>query len=490
MGGLFSHVFVTSDLLKALLSIPLFIFLPYVFGSSIIPSSLIPIKNSTIFFTLSWLVGVIAITFVAIFLESINFLEMNFFVIFILITCIVSSLIRNVYHNKPTLSNNNLFFVDRSKIKKHGSFFLVLFLSLSFPLLIVWGNQFPTSFAGDELRFTLSALKLMDNSFLPQIGPYFPYHSLLQAFASVLFNTHPISFVWSGIFLMYVLFSASMYLFVYYVSGNQSLSIIATIFALSAFYSKTINLSRFVPMTWVYALFPLFLLCVYSFDNWRVFLPKKNLILRLFVVSIFSLPIYYVFCSNIIPGLNYFPVLRLIALVILWLFSFLSLYKIFDPIGSFMVSSLSCGLVFLHHDLALIGVTLIYLIIFLLSVKNYDLNLFHKISYILMFLVLVTTLMFEYFPIPEKYKVSYFGIDVLIKQNILFESYTIFILIFSFIALTYCTIKRLDLILCVSTIVVLALYFVDISFTIRVMIFLTPLLCYFASRFFKDLLWN
>jgi hypothetical protein len=145
-------------------------------------------------------------------------------------------------------------------------------------------------------------------------------------------------------------------------------------------------------------------------------------------------------------------------------------------------------LVFLHHDLAVIAITIIYLTVLLNLVKDYNLRVFHILSYAMIILAMIGVFSFEYLPIPDKYLASYFDIDMLAKSNILVSSYSPVILLFSAIGTIYCLIKRIELTLCVPLIMVLALYFINISLTIRVMIFLTVFMSYFSARVFKSLL--
>ena len=481
VGGTIAYLTPISDELKTFLALPMFVTLPFLFGDSITPRRLLA-KNTFIQrLLLLWLLGLSSLTIIAMIMDSVGLFNIHLYVGLLIIICAIRVL-KDCLSSNTMPSNFALSFSQGSKsLKRALPILVVLLLVTALPAFLLSKTSFPTFIAGDELRFSLGALRILDCSLIPQLGPYFPYLSIMQAISSILFNTPPISLAWGGIFLMYAAFSLGVYFFAFEFSGRRSVSFLAAVFAAYAFYSKTINLTRFVPMTWVYVLFPFFMLCIYKACQRTIKTVTKKDIIVFALVSAISLLVFYYFCSNLLPTSNYSPALRAVFFGFLFLFSFFSMRSVFDRSDSFLVGSLASSLAFLHHDLALIGVGLIYLFILLYQSRQYSPKFFYKVVFLIVLLMIVGSLSFGYLFSIDSY-ISYFGIDAITKLDILLYSYAIPILVLSVVGAVICFVRRHDSIIPVFFVAVLMLYFLDISISIRAMIFLTIFISYLCAQ--------
>ena len=497
------------DIVKAFLGFPAFVILPYLLGNLILRLLTLKFFNKYSYLEkllLSWILGLFSITLFAIVLESINLLNVYSFTTFLIVICVIKVAVTvffgdknsatalkvvctsrnplNLLHkkgdNKTTFKLRLPGFGKNTVAKFAFPFMILLILSASLAYLLLWNSSFPTSFAGDELRFTLGSMRIIDNSLLPQLGSYFPYLPLMQAVCGVLFNVHPISFAWAGVFFIYPIFSLGIFLLTYEISKKTFVSFVSALFAVSAFYSKTINLTRFVPMTWVYVVFPFIALIIYRGLS-KIKKVEKNELIKFTLISPVVVLLFYFFSSNLLPTLNYSPLLRVAFLLVLWLFSFASLRVNFDNVDSFLLSVSLAALVFLHQDLASIAVALVYTFMLFYLISKYSVKLLRRTVYPVSLLTVICLVFSEYLPIPSKYMISYFGIQNAQKLGLLMFSYGPILLIFSLIGVVLCFIKRKDLPFIVLFLVSLVIYFLPASLSIRATIFLTLFLSYFGS---------
>jgi hypothetical protein len=507
-----SNFLPVPNIFKAFLGFPAFLILPYLLGNLILKLLMLKFFDKYSFLenlALSWILGLFSITFFAIVLEGVNLLNVYSFTMFLIIICLIKVTIEVFFRNEKssttletfevicTIRNplNHLHKKDENKttfnltlpnIRKNPvakfvfPFLILLIFSTSLAYLLMSASNFPTSFAGDELRFTLGSMRIIDNSLLPQLGPYFPYLSLMQAVCGVFFNVHPISFAWVGSFFMYTLFSLGVFLLFYELSKKTFVSFVGALFAVSAFYSKTINLTRFVPMSWVYVVFPLIALIIYRALN-KIKKVEKNELIKFTLLSPGVVLLFYFFSSNLLPTLNYSPLLRVAFLLVLWLFSFASLRVNFGNTDSFLLSASLVALVFLHQDLASIAVAFVYTFMLFYLISKYNVKLLRRSVYIVALIAVICLVFSEYLPIPSKYVISYFGIQNAQKLGLLMFSYGPLLLFFSLVGVILCFIKRKELPFLVLFFVSLVIYFLPASLSIRATIFLTLFLSYFGS---------
>jgi len=465
------------------LGFPLFFILPFLVGC-VLPNIFYKGQNFITKILISWFFGLFIIVFLSITLENLAFLN-----IYILNAVLIAICTMNVATN--VIFNRTTFWLPIIEKSTHFDYrkllplSVIILISIAFTCILLWNSPFPTTFAGDEFEFTLGAFKIIDSGLLPQLGAYFPYVPLLQAVSSVFYNVHPIVFVWSGTFFLYALFSIGVYFLALEINYRPSVAVLSALFAASAFFIKTINLARLVPMSFVYVVFPIVLLLAYRALKQTV--PTSKFGLKFFFVVSPVILAFIVISPSLLSTLNYAPVTRIVALAAIFVTIFVSLRLVFSNSTSLQLSVAFLSVLFLHQDLALIADLLIYGLMLLYVVKSFYSRYFYR-AIIVMLLLLFTFFVISNFAsfsfLSQFFSTSYFGIDSIQKLVLLGYCYYVLPLIAVIAVVYYLLERKIDYLpFALLFLAVLLIYFIPASLSIRSMVFLTPFFAFFTADF-------
>jgi hypothetical protein len=276
-------------------------------------------------------------------------------------------------------------------------------------------------------------------------------------------------------------------LFIRSITKNKSASLLSAIIAVSAFYSKVVS-PEYRPMTYVWLLFPYALLLIRQcFNDQKIKNYKKFNLFYVLLVPIIILTCSYFLVTGPISTLNYDPIPRTIYLTALWIITFTCLKIILDVKESFSVSLLIVAFIFIDHPVGYVasGILCAYLCLHLIKIHSDQ--WFYLISTLSLF-IMFNYVFLSYFwrVLPENmYITTYFPIGFWEKIEIIFQSYTPVILFFSAIGLCF-LIKRNrgeeNVFLYLIFFGILCLYFLNASIFIRILVFLTPFIAYFATH--------
>lgn len=378
IGGI-CYLLPIPDIIKAFLALPTFITIPYLLGESITPKKLL-FKNSIVSNSaLLWMIGLIFLTISAMLLETVDLFNIYSYILLIF-AIIALKMIYGLVTGKLS-SLYNLQDIKKD-IKGHYREIILILLIISLPLTILMGlSPFPTNTADDSFRFSLGAQQIITNSEIPQIGVYFPFFEIIVALISTIFNIHPIILFWSGSFLSYSFYAFGMYLLAYHLSKSKQFSLIMVLLAVFPFYSKAMNLYRFIPQTWIYIVFPFALYMIY-----RILYQDKDEIdvkkcIKFGILSLLIIFVQYKFSFDFLPSTNYEPPARILYFLIFWAFCILILKIVFNSSISFTIGSIIGFLIFLHHPMSFIFVSLLMVYIFMYLLSRYNLTYFYVVNY-------------------------------------------------------------------------------------------------------------
>jgi len=292
IGLFFFHMANVPELYKSLISLPSFFVLPYLVGWASLNVSVkgkVFIVNSCIIerTILLWIIGTI---FLILFVYTLGFLDLWMiakyaYLIVISYIIFISFLIKDIiwtqFDTSWELAKYNpkllLFLVFPGLTNV-----LITKLYLPFPL-IGYNFMIPTVIYQPVVR-------LIEDGFVGG-GQTIPV--ILTALSSMIFDIEPLSFIWSAPFLLVLIFSIGLFIFVKGVTNNMLVSFLAVFIGVFIFSGSNICFDSFCynyrSNTILYALFP-FMLYMFRKNIQRIEGPIKtrDIFILFFTITFFS----------------------------------------------------------------------------------------------------------------------------------------------------------------------------------------------------------
>jgi hypothetical protein len=211
-------------MLKAFLSLPSIIILPCLFGFfMILPARKYSLDKPNDAFSvsfLSWLLGIYVLCVLAIWLQSANQCSLLFPILFGGV--LFSLLTEKKFPESAFHINYNPKFVKLLIIASLIGVLPIIIASFNVPFPIFGLNHdLPRIIVQPTLR-AINDNYFMVNTRHPEV--------LLSTFACKLYNIDPLSFAWTARFLLGIVFSIGIFLFIYEISSNTLLSLLSVLF--------------------------------------------------------------------------------------------------------------------------------------------------------------------------------------------------------------------------------------------------------------------
>lgn len=298
VGSSISYVLPLPELVKALLALPVWLIVPYFFGSSInlvlshFKLSLFTGFSSIVFSLLSGIFGLIVLTFV-LDLAGLSFILSNLYLLLLGISFL--------YLIVRTFAGVGMNFqITREIGKKYLPILLFCLLVSTIPALMKvsvpgfpYGTVETISIPFEQYQ---PALRFMEYGYLQH---YRVYDFVSLGVCSQLFNLDPLSFIWASPFVMMFVFSFGLYLFAFSITKSNNFSLFAVLFG--SFIN--LNIFRDAPIlfkanVFLYIFLPYLLYLVYIILSKNEHRPKKDFIM-LAIAGIITISYVYLIESNV-----------------------------------------------------------------------------------------------------------------------------------------------------------------------------------------------
>jgi len=491
IAGAICHLLPVPEIIKAFLALPAFVIIPIQFGKSIPFLWTFCNKNFdadkdinfVIFHVLSWCVGFLFISLVAMLLFAIGAFNLWIFTLFIITVIIYSCFLQK--------GNINFNF----KLKSLPIFLVLILSSLSVPLFIAYYHSYPFIWGYDVLRHAHYTLRIVDFNFLTYSTSYFPGFYVLMSMLSGMFNLHPYTLFWASKYLLSLIFAFGLYFFSYSLSKDKRIAL------LSAFIGVWIYIYKFrdtfhsiyslQPKTLLFVLLPFLLgAIILSYDRFRLKLHDNKGLIKIFLLSLGIIILIFfsnfLFFSKEVSSYYHIKIPLSLTLILIVLFGIhkklarpeeKSLFLVLSIVGSIML--------FIHLT---VGLALYFLVLLALVIYTFFLDKKHG-SYILyamllsfFFILLVLNnlnLLINLYPqLPSEFAM----ISLSLKLEALETGYTKIVLLLFIIGILLSLIKREKLESVFILSVLFFIYFLPISSIWRILIATTPFVTYFAAK--------
>jgi len=255
------------EIVKAFLSLPTLIILPYLLGKYAMTPCCFLRNRISRFNNISktlifWCFGVILITFFAVLLTL-----LNLFSVYTLIAMTVLVPAIGLASKKQDCWKKSI--TDK---RSASGLLIVGLISVTLATIFRGFAPFPLQPGLDIFSHTLIINKIVEQNYFSLfltnfssaflVNAYLPSYHLLISVLSKIFNTEPLSIFWTTPFLSIFIFSAGTFLFSLKVSKNFSLSLIAALIGAGIIESgRVVGITYFVPSTVVMLLMPF---CLYT----------------------------------------------------------------------------------------------------------------------------------------------------------------------------------------------------------------------------------
>lgn len=479
-------------MVRTFMALPAFIIIPSIFGYSITSffkkfALILKYKDNFSLAIVSFNIGLITITMLVIILNLLKFL--NFYYIFLIVFTIFTVLslkldkIKNDFH--LNIDDLRLFLIC-ILIATFISFYVTIF------------SPFPFMPESDPFRFNRYVMLLIHQNHLTFQSYYLPTFTILSALINIVFNLHSraidsFGIFWAARFLLFPLYTLGLYLFAYEISKNKSLSIVTALigpFATQKFLNFYIPVNKGI----IYLLIPFFIFFIHrniiKDRKFEELTPLKASII--FIFFSLDLSVFYLIFSLIYPHSR----ARYIAIIFIGLFLllFLQLKLLSEELGRYFIlfSSVSLTLLWIHIPMGILVIAFLILYMFFSWGVQREVKL---VKYLGFFIILFCGF-FIFIQYYEIYNISNIITFDLIttgnpqtfsfqdKLSMLFEMYHPILIYLSIIGMGLSLMNRdlkheLSLLILVS--ISLISYFLPFSFMERIIIFLAPLIAYYAS---------
>lgn len=298
VGSLISYCLPLPEMAKALMALPVWLIIPYFFGSSI---SLILSRFKFTLFTgfsvivfslLSGIFSLIALTFI------LDLLGLSFVLSHFYLLLLSASFIYLVVRTFARAGMN--FQITNEMFKKFVPILIFCVLVSAIPALMKvsvpgfpYGTIETISIPFEQYQ---PALRFMDYGYLQH---YRVYDFVSLGVCSQIFNIDPLSFIWASPFLMMAVFSFGIYLLAFIITKNNSFSLLAVFFG--SFLNM--NVFRDAPIlfkanVFLYIFLPYLLYLLYLNFSKNEFNKKNDLVL-ISSVGVITLAYVYLIESDI-----------------------------------------------------------------------------------------------------------------------------------------------------------------------------------------------
>lgn len=204
----------------------------------------------------------------------------------------------------------------------------LILIGICFAFYLRSFTPYPLSPGFDVFTHMFVTTSILNDSFSSIPLVYFPTWDIILALGSTTFNADLNSIFWMGSFFLHILFSLSCYVLVYYFSKNQAIAVIGTIISLPLTEQGfSPNLQVLYPSSFVMCIFPvMFFVLDYLWKKVDNVVYKVTSILIVFVGMVFIHPllgmtsslmlsIYLVCAYHIAKKSRVFLVLRLSSII-------------------------------------------------------------------------------------------------------------------------------------------------------------------------------
>jgi len=252
------------EIIKSLLALPAFFIIPVAIGKSAsIPLKIISsvdLKLDAISkYIIYWCIGIIALVIIAYFLNYIWFFDSKIYIILIIILMIISILHNEKqYHSEPSfnLSNNRV------------AVLLSMLIGTTAFLFVTTFSPYPYEAGGDSLTHNYMSMLLLKDNFIYFQSPYLNSLSILTSIIIQIFNisNEPYVLWWLSRLILHIAYAIGLYLFSYDLSGKKNISLIAVIIGIFVVHhnSGLIYLNDFAPKSIITVLFPYLLFFIHK----------------------------------------------------------------------------------------------------------------------------------------------------------------------------------------------------------------------------------
>ena len=322
--------FVHIEWINALISFPLLVIIPQVFGEIVLKKSIIRHFGLKPF--LEWLIGIgmlVGLFYLFVASELVGIEYFSYFVLALLAVLVFLT-------NKKITNLIDL-------LKKNKIIILVIFLSI-IPVVIYKINyQFPIQPAGDVMAFIEEANGILQGNInlIDRISfnVYLPVISVLLSIVSALGGASPLAICWFVPFLIYPVLSLGIYSLIIQKTDNKNLALLSAIIPTWFVGSMVMDMMSIRPKTLIFVLFPFFL-SYYIYLRETKNKKEGNASALLFIASAITCSVLLVY-SGI--NINVFPFSILALLCCYLLLPKISNYLLAIAIGTLLASFHSLG---------------------------------------------------------------------------------------------------------------------------------------------------
>ncbi|CEG11528.1 membrane hypothetical protein [groundwater metagenome] len=495
VGGL-CHILPILEIVKGFLALPGFLIVPYLVGNVFVPKKTREnekgLYEKISGFVITWMLGLIVLTIGAMILEVLNLFNLFYYIVSIFIIIWIKILSQTCSGKRPVINGS-----IKILIISHYKEFIIIAIMLLLPIILLMGlSPFPTKNAGDSFRFCLGIYQIINQSLIPQLGVYFPFLEIIIASLTIIFNIHSFTIFWTGTFFSYFVYGFGIYLLGYRLSNNKALSLLMVLFAIFPFWSKTMNLYRFIPQTWIYFIFPYVLFVIHGILHQN--LPKiktKNLI-KLGFVSLIISWLAYEFSTILLPTSNYSPNIRVLYFMLFWIFNIILLRLIFNTKDSIIIGTIFAFLVMIHHPMSFLAIAFLILYISLYFLSKYNVSYYYIVAYTLIFSVSIAIIFHvpAYFYPTGIFNVHYYNLGFSEKVDLLSYVFSYFTLFLFIIGTLYIVLIRFRDISSLSFLVMslsaMFIYLLNVEILIRMLPFFLVFAVFIVSQGFLFVIHN
>lgn len=322
--------FVHIEWINALISFPLLVIIPQVFGEIVLKKSIIRHFGLKPF--LEWLIGIgmlVGLFYLFVASELVGIEYFSYFVLALLAVLVFLT-------NKKITNLIDL-------LKKNKIIILVIFLSI-IPVVIYKINyQFPIQPAGDVMAFIEEANGILQGNInlIDRISfnVYLPVISILLSIVSAFGGASPLAICWFVPFLIYPVLSLGIYSLIIQKTDNKNLALLSAIIPTWFVGSMVMDMMSIRPKTLIFVLFPFFL-SYYFYLRETKNKKEGNASALLFIASAITCSVLLVY-SGI--NINVFPFSILALLCCYLLLPKISNYLLAIAIGTLLASFHSLG---------------------------------------------------------------------------------------------------------------------------------------------------
>lgn len=505
IAGSLCYILPVPEIIKGFLALPGFLIIPYIIGNISFYGIKYFLKiddamNKISRFILYWCMGIVVITLLAMFLESINMFNIYSYVGF-LGTLSVLGIIKDVSKNKN--SNN--------KISPKNNFYAlncILPLSLSFligittAIFITYFSPFPLMYGIDVFIWSFFSGTLINYGHFFLSGSYFPTFSVCATIMEIIFNMVPnqMPLFWAARFLTYSLYSFGIYLLFYQLSKDNRLSLLGSLVAVwFTVYNPPfidIMLYYFTPKIVVFVMFPFLLYLIYtnliSGKNMPEF-KNKEIVLLLVIPMSYILILFL--ANQLMPAI--FEIYAYIACFTTLIYLFILRYIQNNQLKKkIFILTIACAAIFFFHiPMGLLAIIILLLWLFVWAfITKYKAKTF-PIVYLFGLCVILYVILQFYDIVQFSNIVTRYGVDARniwpdtgnfhYLFNLITTSYVPALFVFFCLGIVLAFVRNkhqlLNYSLAFTLFFIIFIYFLPITFMERLIPFSIPFLAYFIS---------